>query len=116
MNETFKQYEDARKAIYEKNYRKNTPEDPDDLMDPFARESSTRIDARDLLEIGSRMAIGGGLGFLSGIAAVAVAIHAAEIVVTGTVAKVAGLVGGAMGLSSGLKRMDKNVFQEEFPD
>ncbi len=63
------------------------------------------------MQVGSKVLIGGGVGLLGGIATLALAASAAEIVVTGVVTKIAGVVGGAAGLSMGISSYNKKKSQ-----
>lgn len=65
------------------------------------------VTAIDVAKLGTGVLVGGGLGLLAGVATIAVAASAAEIVIGGVITKVAGVVGGAIGLGTGLHSIDK---------
>nr|MBF0220784.1 hypothetical protein [Desulfobulbaceae bacterium] len=68
-----------------------------------------RVTSIDIAKLGTGVLVGGGLGLLAGVATIAVAASAAEIVIGGVITKVAGVVGGAAGLGFGLQSLDKNT-------
>lgn len=76
--------------------------DPD-LLEKFDRE----VKLSDVAQVGSKILIGGGLGLLAGVATIAIVASAAEVVVAGVITKIAGVVGGAVGLSMGVKKFRK---------
>jgi hypothetical protein len=104
MTETQMDYEKAKEAVRMKNAMgRNTP-----AMDngrEFLEKEPTN--ASDVLQVGTKVLIGGGVGLLAGVAVIAVAASAAEVVVAGVVTKIAGVVGGACGLSWGLGKYQK---------
>jgi len=106
-NDQFKEYEEAKKSIYLKNSRKKRKLDLDDFDGDLADFRKDRVGASDVIQIGSKVVIGGGLGLLADVATIAVAASAAEVVVAGVVTKVAGVVGGAVGLTMGLNSAKK---------
>ncbi|MFH1489204.1 MAG: hypothetical protein ABII06_09885 [Pseudomonadota bacterium] len=108
MEEQLIDYEQKKRAIrFKKATRKSFRADPDewdaDLMD------SPRQDVRlsDFVQVGSKVLIGGGIGLLAGVATIAVAASAAEVVIAGAITKVAGVVGGALGLAMGVNKYTK---------
>ncbi len=108
MGANFEAYERAKQAVYMKKGRAKSRDDMDlDEFDEPAAAADGKIGATDVLQVGSKVVIGGGLGLLGGIAAVAVAAGAAEVVVAAAATKIAGAVGGALGLSMGLKDIDR---------
>ena len=78
--------------------------DDDDL---YLERGKRKIDVLDVAKVGTGVVIGGGLGILSGVAAIAITASAAEIVIGGVVTKIAGLVGGCAGLGWGVNAIDK---------
>lgn len=70
--------------------------------DPM-KSLSRQIPMYDVIQLGSKVVIGAGLGLLAGVAAIAVVASAAEVVIAGVVTKIAGVVGGSAALSQGLK-------------
>ena len=108
MEEQLIDYEQKKKAIrFKRAARKSFRPDPDefdaDLLD------SPRQDVRlsDVAQVGSKILIGGGIGLLAGVAAIAVAASAAEVIITGAITKIAGVIGGALGLSLGINKYRK---------
>jgi hypothetical protein len=75
----------------------------DDLQDTPAK--SVRLS--DVAQVGSKVLIGGGIGLLAGVATIAVVASAAEIVIAGVITKIAGVIGGALGLSMGIRKFKK---------
>ena len=67
-----------------------------------------KIEVTDVAKLGTGVLLGGGIGILSGVAAIAVTASVAEIVIAGVVTKVAGVVGGAAGFGWGLHSVDKS--------
>lgn len=65
------------------------------------------VDMLDVAKVGTGVLIGGGIGILSGVATIAVAAGAAEVVLGAIVTKTAGVVGGAAGLGWGLNQIEK---------
>ena len=92
-----------RKTKAEERANLNAKED----MEAEPINGSKSIELSDVTQVGSKILIGGGIGLLAGVAAIGVAAGAAEIVVAGVVTKIAGVVGGAMGLSLGLNKYQK---------
>ncbi len=70
------------------------------------------VEFSDVVQVATKVVIGGGIGLLVGVAAIAVAASAVEIVVAGVVTKMAGVVGGAMGLSVGMNKFQKKKRRE----
>jgi len=77
-------------------------EDTVEMMQP-----ARKADFIDVGKVGVGILVGGGLGLLSGVAAIAVSASVAEVILGGVVTKVAGAVGGAAGLGWGLHSIDK---------
>ena len=78
--------------------------DPDLYEDS---NGSDRMRLADVAQVGSKILIGGGLGLLAGVSTIAVAASAAEVIIAGVVTKVAGVIGGAAGLSLGVNKFMK---------
>ncbi|MBF0573747.1 MAG: hypothetical protein HQK69_08310 [Desulfamplus sp.] len=117
MAEHFKTYEDRKRDIYTKkeNLKKMRPKGysyDDYEYDENIWEDGNRVGFTDVMQVGSKVLIGGGIGLLGGVAAIAVAASAAEVVVTGVITKIAGVVGGAVGLSWGLNSIKKKKSKE----
>jgi hypothetical protein len=106
MNDKLRDYEEARQAIYVKKKRKSK-DDLDDFDEECLGSAKFPVVLTDVIEVGTKMLIGGGLGLLAGVAAIAIAASAAEVVVTGVITKITGVVGGAVGLSMGLNKHKK---------
>ena len=106
-NDKLKDYEEAKKSVYLKSSRKKRKLNLDDFDDDLPDYGADRIGASDFIQVGSKVVIGGGLGLLAGVATIAVAASAAEVVIAGAITKVAGVVGGAVGLSLGLNSAKK---------
>ena len=66
-----------------------------------------KIDVVDVAKVGTGVVIGGGLGILSGVAAIAITASVAEIVIGGVVTKIAGVVGGFAGLGWGVNSIER---------
>ncbi|VEN74114.1 magnetosome protein Mad8 [Candidatus Desulfarcum epimagneticum] len=81
-----------------------------DLFDDDIEQLSSKrnFGIVDVAKVGTGVVIGGGLGILSGVAAIAISASAAEIIIGGVVTKIAGVVGGAAGLGWGLHSVEKN--------
>ena len=97
-------YEKLKSYIREKKMQETVSHDLDEL-DEFQMEGrGPNFEFSDAVQVGSKIIIGGGLGLLAGVAAIAVAASAAEVVLAGVITKVTGVVGGALGMSLGLKK------------
>ncbi|MBF0100845.1 MAG: hypothetical protein HQK77_08060 [Desulfobacterales bacterium] len=107
LNEQLENYEAAKQEIYQK--KTSTPKTRMDFGDFDAEllEPARGVEVADILQAGTKIVIGGGLGLMAGIATIAVAASAAEVVVAGVVTKIAGVVGGAVGLSWGVSSIKK---------
>jgi hypothetical protein len=109
MSELRTNYEQKRQRII----TRRTEEDylladalTDDELDGLS-SSRKKVDYLDVAKIGTGVLVGGGVGLLAGVATIAVAAGAAEIIVGGVITKVAGVVGGAAGFGWGLKSIEK---------
>ena len=108
IRDKFREYEGIKKAINLKGSRqKKRKWDLDDFDNGLADFREDRVGVSDILQVGSKVVIGGGLGLLAGVATIAVVASAAEVVVAGVVTKIAGAVGGAMGFTMGLNKVKK---------
>ena len=105
MDDTLRDYEDAKQAIYVRKKKKRN--DLDEFDDKMQEDADNRIMLSDALQVGTKIVIGGGVGLLAGVATIAIAASAAEVVVAGVITKIAGVVGGAIGLSLGLHKFKK---------
>jgi len=111
MVEEMVDYEQRKQAIRQKKVSVASQYDYVDYADDSI-EAPRNVDAVDVLSVGSKIVIGGGVGLLAGVAAIAVVASAAEIILAGVVTKIAGIVGGALGLTWGLgavKKKKKNA-------
>ncbi|GFK92300.1 magnetosome protein Mad8 [Fundidesulfovibrio magnetotacticus] len=81
----------------------------DDLIPLDDLEKPRQVGVMDVLNLGSKVVIGTGVGLLAGVATIAIVASAGELILAGAVTKVAGVVGGAMGLSLGLGSMKKKT-------
>ena len=104
-------YEQAKRDIYlkkmtEREHRELFPDEYDDRDGGELVNGGGRVGLSDILQVGSKVVIGGGLGLLGGIAVVAVAAGAGELVIAGAATKIAGAVGGALGLSKGIDELE----------
>jgi len=108
IKDQFKEYEAAKKAIgLKRSRRKKKKLDLDDFDGDLADFGEGRIGTSDVLQVGSKVVIGGGLGLLAGVATIAVVASAAEVVIAGVVTKVAGVVGATAGFPMGLNNIKK---------
>ncbi|MBF0241701.1 MAG: hypothetical protein HQK64_04395 [Desulfamplus sp.] len=118
MADNFKSYEDRKKEIYSKKeyFKSMRPKgfsyDDYEYDDSNSIWEDKRVGFTDVMQVGSKVLIGGGIGLLGGVAAIAVAASAAEVVITGAITKIAGVVGGAAGLSWGLHSVKKKKEKE----
>jgi hypothetical protein len=103
--DTLHEYEAAKKSVHEREARRRKKLTLDDFDDDALTGDRRTKFLSDTVQIGSKMVIGGGLGLLAGVATIAVAASAAEVVVAGVITKIAGVVGGAVGLSLGLNKV-----------
>lgn len=101
-------YEQKKRAIRLKGTSRKGPradlaEFDDDLLD----SPGQNVRLSDLAQVGTKVLIGGGIGLLAGVATIAVAASAAEVVIAGVITKIAGVIGGALGLSMGINKFRK---------
>lgn len=76
-------------------------------------EPQQKPDLTGLTIAGAGLVVGGGIGLLSGVAAIAVTASVGEVIIGGVVTKIAGIVGGAAGLGWGVSRMEKRKLLRE---
>ncbi len=100
-------YEKAKRAIRMKKAQEYML--GEDLFDDEIENGlvKRKTDFIDIAKVGTGIVIGGGIGILSGVAAIAVSASVAEIIIGGVITKIAGVVGGATGLGLGLHAIDK---------
>lgn len=111
MSETANKYEQRRQRIIARKREEDglfADALSNDELDILAKDRR-KVDYLDVAKIGTGVLVGGGIGLLTGVAAIAVAASAAEIVVGGVITKVAGVVGGACGFGWGLKTLEKKT-------
>ena len=109
-------YEEKKRAIRVTKARRQNMQPHFDEFDPELHDDpDRRMRLTDVTQVGSKVLIGGGIGVLAGVATIAVAASAAEVIIAGVVTKVAGVVGGAVGLSLGVNKYmkKKKPFSEE---
>ena len=108
MEEPLVDYEEKKTAIrFKKAARKSFRADLDELDSDLFDGPGQDIRLSDVAQVGSKVLIGGGIGLLAGVATIAVVAGAAEVIIAGAVTKVAGVIGGAMGLSLGINKYRK---------
>ncbi|HIJ68673.1 MAG TPA: hypothetical protein HPP57_04115, partial [Deltaproteobacteria bacterium] len=95
MDDRLAAYEEGKKAIRMRKAKKKRTSDSDDLdmdmdMDLMDVVPARRVTVSDLAQVGSKVVVGAGLGLLAGVATIAVAASAAEIILAGVVTKIAG--------------------------
>jgi len=118
-DETINTYEQTKKSIRNKNKTPDSNRRSRYNLDEFnapprpIREKRS-IDLSDITHVGTRVVIGGGIGLLAGVGAIAVAASAGEIIIGGVVTKISGIVGGTLGLSMGVNQVKKRKYSEEF--
>ena len=103
-------YEEKKRAVrMAKARRRDLQPAHDEFYDEFDDNANGngRMGLSDVAQVGSKILIGGGLGVLAGVAAIAVAASAAEVIIAGVITKVAGVIGGAAGLSLGVNKFMK---------
>lgn len=109
MSEFSTDYESRKKEIRERKYKltKASSYMNQDLVPMDELETPRQIGVTDVLSVGSKVVIGTGVGLLAGVATIAIVASAGELILAGAVTKVAGVVGGAMGLSLGIGSLKK---------
>ena len=105
MEDKLTDYEQQKWTIRRDKERRGFLRDQSDEFDSDLFENPVReVTLTDVVQVGSKILIGGGLGVLAGVAGIAVVASAAEVVIGGVITKVAGVVGCAAGLSLGLNK------------
>jgi uncharacterized protein (DUF39 family) len=118
-DETINAYEQTKKSIRNKNMQHVNKRQSRYSLDefngltPIIRDKRP-MDLADITHVGTRIIIGGGIGLLAGVGAIAVAASAGEIIIGGVVTKISGIVGGTLGLSMGINQVKKRRLSEEF--
>ena len=101
-------YEDKKRALRMTMAREREMRPvPDEFDRELYEGSNGRLHLSDVAQVGSKILIGGGVGVLAGVATIAVAASAAEVIIAGVITKVAGIIGGAVGLSFGVNKFLK---------
>ena len=108
MENQLKDYEEAKQSIRSKTAGKGKDYDLDEFDDAQLESYGRKTELSDVVQVGTKVIIGGGIGLLVGVATIAVAASAAELVLAGVITKVTGVVGGTLGLSLGLKKYKKD--------
>lgn len=111
MHEENLSYESRIEAIRARKGAKATCEPEIDASNyaEDALERPRQVGVTDVLSLGGKVVIGGGVGLLAGIATIAVVASAGELILAGVVTKIAGVVGGALGLTFGLGDLKKKM-------
>jgi len=104
MEDQMIDYEQKKGAIRFKRARDRSINELDEFDPDLLEGHSQQVRLSDVTQVGSKVLIGGGLGLLAGVAGIAVAASAAEVVLAGVVTKIAGVVGCATGLSLGVRK------------
>lgn len=105
MEEEWMDYEQRKAAVRVKAAaRKRWEQDQEEFGALDLEDGGRQLTLSDVTQVGSKVVIGGGVGLLAGVAGIAVAAGAAEVVVAGVVTKIAGVVGCALGLSLGINK------------
>ncbi len=107
MGNQINDYEEIKRSIRSKPAGEKKSYDLDELDDAQLEKYGSKADFSDVVQVGSKIIIGGGVGLLAGVLTIVVAASAAEVVIAGVVTKVTGVVGGALGLSMGLNKYQK---------
>ncbi len=98
-------YEQKKRTVRFKTARDRSIRPELDEFDPdFLESPGQQVRLSDVAQVGSKILIGGGVGLLAGVAGIAVAASAAEVVLAGVVTKIAGVIGCALGLSLGVRK------------
>ena len=111
MDDRLDAYEEGKKAIRMRKAKKKATYDSDDMdmdmdMDLMDEAPAARkVTVTDIGQVGTKVVVGAGIGLLAGVATIAIVASAAEIIIAGVVTKIAGVVGGATGLSLGLRQL-----------
>jgi hypothetical protein len=107
MTPKMSSYEKTKAAIRKKKAQEYIMGD-DLFEDEFDQKPSKRkIGVVDVAKVGTGLVIGGGIGVLSGVAAITISASVAEVIIGGVITKIAGVVGGAAGFGWGLHSIEK---------
>jgi hypothetical protein len=104
MEDQLMDYEQKKGAIRFKRARDRSINELDEFDPDLFEGPGQQVRLSDVTQVGSKVLIGGGLGLLAGVAGIAVAASAAEVVLAGVVTKISGVIGCALGLSLGLRK------------
>ncbi len=97
-------YEQKKRTVRFKRARDRSINELDEFDLDLDESPGQEVRLSDVAQVGSKILIGGGLGLLAGVAGIAVAASAAEVVLAGVVTKITGVVGCALGLSLGVRK------------
>ncbi len=97
-------YEQKKRTVRLKRARDRSINELDEFDPDLLEGPGQQVRLSDVTQVGSKVLIGGGLGLLAGVAGIAVAATAAEVVLAGVVTKIAGVIGCALGLSMGVRK------------
>lgn len=97
-------YEQKKRTVRFKKARDRSINELDEFDLDLDESPSQEVRLSDVAQVGSKILIGGGLGLLAGVAGIAVAASAAEVVLAGVVTKISGVIGCALGLSLGVRK------------
>ena len=97
-------YEQKKRTVRFKRARDRSINELDEFDLDLDESPGQEVRLSDVAQVGSKILIGGGLGLLAGVAGIALAASAAEVVIAGVVTKITGVIGCAVGLSMGVRR------------
>ncbi len=97
-------YEQKKRTVRFKRARDRSINELDGFDLDLDESPGQEVRLSDVAQVGSKILIGGGLGLLAGVAGIAVAASAAEVVLAGVVTKISGVIGCALGLSLGVRK------------
>jgi uncharacterized membrane protein len=107
MADESQDYESKKAALREKNGIGTSCTDND--RKPAGQSERYRpVNALDIVSVGNKVLIGGGVGLLLGMAAIAVVACAGEVILAGAVTQITGVLGGVLGLSRGVAKVQKD--------
>lgn len=113
MEDQIKDYEEEKRSIRSKTAGQRKNYDLDEFDDAQLERYGRNVELSDVVQVGSRIIIGGGVGLLVGVATIALSASLAEVVIAGVIAKVTGVIGGALGLTMGLNKYQKARKEKE---
>jgi hypothetical protein len=90
MEDQIKDYEEEKRSIRSRTAGKRKNYDLNELDDAQLEKYGSKVDLSDVVQVGSKIIIGGGVGLLAGV-----------------LTKVTGAIGGALGLTMGLNKYQK---------